>query len=168
MFTKIALRDAAVLAAVATLWAFVAHHSAGDGVAADLAGVVLGVGFGVVVFLLHEWGHLLGGLAAGARFIEPPSVKSVYLFSFDTKCNSRSQFLWMSFGGFFVTGVALWIVYGWLPPELLATRVARGAIVFLTTLTVVLEFPLVIVSLFRYSALPSIEVFETEKTEPAA
>jgi hypothetical protein len=75
----------------------------------------------------------------------------------------------MSFGGFVVTGVALVVAYQWMPGDWLATRVARGAVVFLASLTVFLEFPLVVWSLIRYDALPSIEVFETEAAEdPAA
>ena len=84
----------------------------------------------------------------------------MYLFSFDTQRNSRSQFLVMSVGGFIVTGLALVFAYQALPDGLQATRVARGAILFLASLTVFLEFPLVLLSFIRPNALPPVEVFD--------
>jgi hypothetical protein len=168
MFGKMAARDAVILATVATGWALVAPLSAGSGPVADLSGLVLGLGIGAGAFLLHEWGHLLGGLAMRSTVRAPESLRSVYLFSFDSKKNSRQQFLVMSFSGFAVTALAVWFAYGLLPGELLATRVARGAIALLTSLTVFLEIPIVIVSLLRRSALPPVEVFPVERTEEEA
>jgi hypothetical protein len=110
--------------------------------------------------LLHEWGHLLGALATRSRVLPPDRLGSGYLFSFDSRTNSRSQFLVMSFSGFVVTGLAIVCALGPLDEPLLASRVARGAIAFLASLTVFIEFPLVIYSLVT-SRLPPIEVFET-------
>ena len=168
MFLKIAIRDALILAAVVGLWTVAASYSAGSGPVSDLSGLILGLGVGVGAFLLHEWGHLLGGLAMGAVMHAPKSLRSGYLFSFDTKRNTRPQFLVMSFSGFAVTAIAVWFAYGVLPSDLLATRVARGAILFLTSLTVFIEIPIVIVSLLRPSALPPVEVFEVDATESEA
>jgi hypothetical protein len=58
-----------------------------------------------------------------------------------------------------VTGVVLWAVYSVLPSEWLATRVARGAVLFLAALTVFLEFPLVIYSLVR-NQVPPVETVD--------
>ncbi len=165
MFWKLAGRDGLILAGVAALWVLAAPWSGGRGALADLSGVVVGLGLGVGAFLLHEWGHLLGGLAARSEVHAPASLRSVYLFSFDSKRNSRRQFLVMSFSGFAVTALAVWLAYGLLPGELLATRVARGAVAFLASLTVFLEIPIVLVSLLRPKALPPVEVFQaTPKT----
>ncbi len=166
MWWRIAARDAVFIGAVVALWRFLAPLSGGDGALADLSGLLIGLGVGVSTFLLHEWGHLLGGLASGSDVRAPKTLTSAYLFSYDTKANSRRQFLVMSFGGFIVTGLAIWLAYAWMPGELLATRVARGAIVFLASLTVFIEFPLVIFSLFRWQSMPSVEVFEPEPPEP--
>ncbi len=164
IFRKLALRDAIVLALVTTAWLIVAPFTGGTGPFADLFGVLLGIGFGISVFLLHEWGHLLGGLAAGSRaFRAPATLRSIYLFSYDVKKDGRGTFLAMSFGGFAVTGAALVVAYGMLPAELLATRVARGSVAFLASLTVLLEFPLVLVSLVRHQSLPTVEVFAEEE-----
>ncbi len=166
MFSKIAVRDALLLVVVALLWTFVAPLSAGGGALADLSGLLVGLAVGVATFLLHEWGHLLGGLASGSEVRAPKSLRSAYLFSFDTKANSRRQFLIMSVGGFIVTGAAIWLAYFVMPGELLATRVARGAIVFLASLTVFIEIPLVLFSLVRWESMPSVEVFEADAAEP--
>ncbi len=157
-FWKFAARDAIVLAVVAALWFWFAPFSNGVGLRSDLVGVVLGVGFGIGVFLLHEWGHLLGALATGSRVHPPDRLGSGYLFSFDSGANSRRQFLIMSFSGFVVTGLAVWCALGPLDLPLLAARVARGAIAFLASLTLFIEFPLVLYSLVA-SSLPPVETF---------
>ena len=65
----------------------------------------------------------------------------------------------MSLSGFAVTAVALFVVYGLLPEPLLATRVARGLILFGASLTLFLEVPLLTISLVRGSILSNVEVF---------
>lgn len=159
-FWKFAVRDALIFSVVGVLWTTFVHLSAGTGLWSDLAGLLLGLGFGACVFLLHEWGHLLGGLATGSTMHAPERLTSRYLFSFDSRHNTRKQFLAMSFGGFVVTGLAVWCAYGALSEPLQAARVARGVIMFLATLTVLLEFPLVIWSLVA-SSIPPVETFES-------
>ena len=84
-------------------------------------------------------------VSSGHTVRAPGSLRSASLFSFDSRANSRRQFLIMSFSGFAVTGLAVALVYTVLPEGELATRVARGVVLFLTALTVVLEFPLVVI-----------------------
>jgi hypothetical protein len=165
MLWKRALRDAGILALAALLATKLAPLSAGTGMRSDWSGVVAGLAIGVSVFLLHEWGHLLGALGSRSDIRLPDRIGSLYLFSYDSQRNSRRQFLIMSLGGFAVTGISLWAVYALLPDGPLATRVARGSVLFLASLTVVLEFPLVLWSLAR-STLPPVEVFRTHKDEP--
>jgi hypothetical protein len=104
--------------------------------------------------MAHEWGHLLGALASGSALRRPTSLRARSLFDFDSKQNSRAQFFAMSFPGFVATAVALWVVYALLPSDLLATRVARGAVVFLAFLGVVLEVPLVVYALVSRKVPP--------------
>ena len=163
-FPRFALRDAAIIAGVVLVWTLASPLSAGDGPVADLSGGVCGVAFGVAAYLLHEWGHLLAGLASGSVVHPGPSLGSRFLFSFDSKRNDRRQFLIMSAGGFVVTGLAMWIVYGGLPGDLLATRVARGAVSFLAFLAVFIEFPLVIWALVRRD-LPPVDTFVPDGPE---
>jgi len=149
MFQKFALRDAAIVGAAAIAWLTVAEFSAGSGPLGDLSGVVTGLLIGASGFVLHEWGHLLAAFAAGASARPNTHLKTSLLFSFDADHASLAQFLVMSVGGFAVTGFFLWLVYGFLPDGLLATRVARGVVLFQASLTVLLEFPLVAIGAFR-------------------
>jgi len=156
MFVRLALRDLALVAVVVGAWQALAPLTGDTGALADAVGVALGLAVAAACYVGHEWGHLAGALATGSRVQAPASLRSISLFSFDSKANSRRQFLVMSFSGFAMTGVALGIVYGALSGDLLATRVARGAVLFLTTLTVVVEFPLVFWALLR-DDLPPVE-----------
>ncbi len=165
MFGRIALRDGLFVAVAFLSWQGFAQLTAADGALADALGVVLGLSVALACYFGHEWGHLLGALATGSKVAAPEKLTGLSLFSFDSKVNDRRQFLVMSFSGFAMTGVALAVVYFLLPDGLLATRVARGGVLFLTTLTVVLEFPLVVWALVRQD-LPPVEAFES-RTAPA-
>lgn len=162
MFERLALRDLGIVAGVAALWRLLAPLSDGGSPLADFVGVPLGLSVALACYLGHEWGHLLGALASGSRVAAPRSLAAVQIFSFDSKANGRGQFLAMSFSGFAMTGVALLLVYGVLPDGLLASRVARGGVLFLTALTVLVEFPLVAWSLLRED-LPPVEAFPIER-----
>ncbi|MCG8591847.1 MAG: hypothetical protein MJE66_21345 [Proteobacteria bacterium] len=163
-FWKLALRDAGILAAAGAAWWWAAPLTTGTGPVADFLGLVVGVGLGVGILLLHEWGHLAGALATGSHVRAAASLSSRYLFSFDSKRNTRSQFLVMSVGGFLVTGAAVAVTYGLLPDGALASRVARGAALFGVFLMVVIEFPLVAWALLR-PTLPPIEVLAEHRRE---
>ena len=159
VWLRLGLRDLVLLAAFGALWWWTAPWSAGEDFVADFFGLAAGLGIGIGHYLLHEWGHALGGLATGSVIRPAASLKSRFLFSFDSRANSRGQFLVMSFSGFLVTGVVIWAVYALLPSEWLATRVARGAVLFLAALTVFIEFPLVIYSLVR-NRVPPVETVD--------
>ena len=162
MLRRFALRDTLLLVGVGTLWWKAAPFTQGSGPVADLLGVLAGLGLGMGAYVIHEWGHLLGALATRSALRMPEQLTSISLFSFDSRHNSRTQFLAMSFSGFAMTGIALLVVYGLLPEGQLATRVARGAVLLLTSLTVFLEFPLVVWSLAR-SDLPPVETLESHR-----
>ena len=158
MFGRIAVRDLAILAAVVLGWTTLGSLTVGDSPLADGLGVVLGVGASICAYLGHEWGHLAGAVLMRSRVAGPAGWRSLSLFQFDSKANDRRQFLVMSFAGFAMTGLALAIVYGALPDGWLATRVARGGVVFLALLTFVLEVPLVFWALLR-DDLPPVDGF---------
>lgn len=164
MFAKLLLRDLLIAGAVVGLWLLTAGLSGGNGPLADLVGALLGVGAFVVGHLAHEWGHLLGAWAIGAHAAAPARLTSPFLFSFDSRRNSQRQFVIMSLSGFAVTGLSLYVAYGLLPEPLLATRVARGLIVFGASLTLLLEVPLLVASLLSGSILSQVEVFPAGRT----
>lgn len=154
---RLALRDAALAAGAIGFWTLTAELSAGRGVVADFFGLLAGLAVGVVAYLLHEWGHLAGALAVGSVVHPSRSLRSPFVFSFDSKRNSRQQFLVMSLGGFGVTAAAIGVAYGLLPDGLLATRVARGAIGFLAFLGVAIELPLFVYTLLG-GGVPPVDV----------
>ena len=98
-YAKHFARDLALVAAVTMLWVYTAGLSAGDGVVADLTGLVLGVALGVCALPLHEWGHFVGAAASGSVTRPAESLRKVFAFSFDSRGNSQRQFLAMTFGG---------------------------------------------------------------------
>ncbi|MFT5033452.1 MAG: hypothetical protein ACI9OO_001384 [Bacteroidia bacterium] len=153
-FSQLALRDA-VLASVAVLaWWLLSPYSAGYGAWSDFAGVVLGAGLGFCAYIAHEWGHIVGGFLSRSVMRPGSSMTSFSNFVYDSRQNSRPQFLFMSLLGFIPTGIAVWLFYRYLPEGELATDVARGIVLFLVLLGVVLELPLVIWALVRKDLPP--------------
>lgn len=147
MFAKLLARDVIIVALTALIWRLGAHPSATPGLVGDFAGVLAGVTIGACGYLLHEWGHLLGAWLAGSAVTAPRSVASGFLFSFDSRANTRGQFLSLSFGGWIASALVLWFVYAALPGELFASRVARGVVAGNMLLIVLIEIPLVVYSL---------------------
>jgi hypothetical protein len=147
VFGKMFVRDLGIVSGAAALWWLLADRSAGTGPVADFTGVLVGLAVGLCPFVLHEWGHLLGALATRSSVQPPTKLATPYLFSFDSKQNSRKQFLAMSFAGWAVSIAVAWAIYAVLPDDLLATRVARGVVVLAIGLVVVIEIPLVLYSL---------------------
>lgn len=144
---KFVLRDGVIVLAAVAAWGFFASASAGQGPAADVSGVICGMLGGAVAFVLHEWGHLLAGLAAGGTFPVAKDLKTPFLFDIDPD-NSVRQFTIMSIGGFVVTMLGILFVYTQLPGDLLATRVVRGVVLFLASLTLFLEVPLLLFTIW--------------------
>jgi hypothetical protein len=156
VFAKMLLRDLAIVGGAGLLWLVLAGHSAGTGPLADFTGVLAGFAVGLCPFVLHEWGHLLGAVATRSTVQPPTTLATPYLFSFDSKRNSRRQFLAMSFSGWAVSIAVAWAIYTQLPPDLLATRVARGVVVLAIGLVILIEVPLVAFSLLT-GRVPPVE-----------
>lgn len=74
-------------------------------------------------------------------------LSSAFLFRFEAETNTLAQFVVMSLAGFAATAVAVRLFYAWLPDDLLATRIARGGVLFLALLGLVLELPLLLYGL---------------------
>lgn len=153
-FSQLALRDAALVVLALLTWWLLSPYSAAPGPLADFLGVVLGAGLGFCAYTAHEWGHIAGGWLSRSVMRPGTSLKSFSNFVYDSKQNNRAQFLLMSIMGFIPTGIAVWLFYTALPEAELATQVARGIILFLVLLGVVLELPLVIWALLRKDLPP--------------
>jgi hypothetical protein len=130
-------------------------------------GGIVALALGATAFALHEWGHVLGSFAGRSRMRASASLASHFVFSFSPK-NSLAQFLAMSFAGFAATAAVLWVFYTPLPDAWLASRVARGAALFLAFLGVTLELPLVGVALYR-GATPGVAAVKVpRRADPPA
>jgi hypothetical protein len=156
MYAKLFARDLALFGIAILFWKLGAGFSAGQGLFGDVAGVVAGLSTGVCVFLLHEWGHWLGAVATGSTIVPAKSLASPFLFSYDSRQNSRQQFLVMSFGGWIASAAVALAAFAWLSPELFAARVARGVVGLNVVLIVLIEVPLVVFSLLT-GRVPPVE-----------
>ena len=161
MYAKLLARDAAIVGAVVLLWQLGARYSGGSGALSDFTGLVLGVLLGVCALPVHEWAHLAGAVASRSAVSPGESLRGLFVFSFDSKRNSQSQFLAMTFAGWVGTAAAVAVAYGLLPSELLATRVARGMAVLSVVLVVATEIPLVVRALWT-GRIPPIETLRAQ------
>lgn len=153
-FYHLALRDVAVFAATVLVWHYAAAYSQGSGALSDFAGVAVGALVALCSHLLHEWGHVVGGLAGRSVMQPGKSPKSLSLFVYSSKGNSKKQFMLMSVCGFIATGIVVLVCFFVLPDDYLASRVARGYSLIQVALAVVLEFPLVAWALFGKNLPP--------------
>lgn len=154
MLKKLAMRDGIALILLVLLYVTLARYSGNQVWWSDFVGVVTGVGIGLCAHYLHEWGHVAGALISRSQFTVNDNMRSLSVFTYDSSANSRGQFLVMSFAGFAMTALVVWLVFSTLDGNLMAERVARGSVLFLVFLGVVLEIPLVIYSLISRRVPP--------------
>lgn len=162
MVAKLAVRDLTILTVAVLLWGLASGFSAGGGAVSDFSGLVVGLALGSCAFIVHEWGHFLGALAARSAVRPGQSLRSLFVFSFDSRLNSRGQFLAMSFAGFAATAAAVWASYALLPSDLLASRVARGVALVSAFLGVFIEVPLVGWALWT-GRVPPVETLDSHR-----
>jgi hypothetical protein len=143
MYLKFALRDLGLALGALLLWALVARRSAVPDAIGDFSGVLAGVLLGATALLTHEWGHFLGALAGRGPVRPGASLRSPFVFRFDSRRSSQAQFLVMSVGGWLGTVAAVWAAAALLPGGELASRVARGTTLISAVLAFAIEVPLV-------------------------
>jgi len=113
---------------------------------------------GLVAFELHEWGHWLGATKVRAAITPARSLLSPFLFNFDSKANSRRQFLAMSWPGFLATAVFL-VIFQWgLPDTHPAATLTRQIGWGLAAVTIIIEIPLALWTLAG-GRIPPVPVF---------
>lgn len=157
-FRKLMLRDLALLVLTVFGWALFAPISGGEGWLANFVGAGLGLAAGACAWVVHEWGHVLAALLARSKLRAATKLSSIYLFGFDNKTHTRGQFVAMALGGFVATALVFTGMILYLPPDLLATRTAQGVVMLEIALTVTLEVPGLLLGIFAYSKLPSVDV----------
>ena len=134
------LRDLAVIAATLALWRWSRELDAAHATLATPVAIAAGISAALSSFLLHEWGHLLGAMAARSSVEFPPHIRSVFLFKFGGD-NDRRQYLWMSGGGFASSILVIALLLWTLSFHALADWVAIGLVVAGVIATFVLELP---------------------------
>lgn len=134
------LRDLAIIIATLLLWSCSRHLDASHSALATPVAVLAGISAALAGFLVHEWGHLLGALAAGSAVEFPSTIRSVFLFKFGAG-NDRRQYLWMSGGGFVASILVIALLALALSFRALADWVAIGLVVAGVIATFILELP---------------------------
>lgn len=157
-FRKLFRRDLALLVATVLGWALFAPISGGEGWFANFVGAGLGLAAGACAWVAHEWGHVLAALMVRSKLRAADKLSSIYLFGFDNKTHTRGQFVVMALGGFAATALVFTGMILYLPSDLLATRIAQGVVMLEIALTVTLEVPGLLLGIFAYSKLPSVDV----------
>ncbi|MBT8139526.1 MAG: hypothetical protein KJP25_07145 [Gammaproteobacteria bacterium] len=147
-------RDSLLLLVAVLLWFGLAESQRDATALGDFFGVIVGAALVLGAHLLHEWGHLLGGLAGRSAMRPADSFSALSIFAYAPRENSIQQFLLMSFGGFAFTAAVVWFSFAVLPDGYLATHIARGYAVLQVVLALLLEVPLVFWALIRKEIPP--------------
>jgi hypothetical protein len=159
MFAKLAIRDLAVVALCIGCWMLEAQLREAGGALHWLLIAAAAVMTFLVNYFCHEWGHLLGTRLAGSVYHPANTLKTFYLFHFDTQHNSVRQFLAMAAGGLIASTVLLpfwWVV---LPLHTVAGIAAMVLIVLGYLATLATELP-VAWRIARGAQLPHGKLFE--------
>lgn len=151
---KLAARDLLIAALLVGVWTTERRFMPGDGALFWVLSIAAGLGYAVMGFLLHEWGHLTGSRLAGAVVHPAPRLFSPLLFHFDTSANDRRQFLWMSMGGYAVSAAWLTFVLATADTARWSGRIALGFVVIGAIGTVVAEVPTTL-RVWRGAPLPT-------------
>jgi len=139
-FGRLAARDGGLLALALGVWA--ADARVADATVAGAVLALLAGGLAVLcAFLVHEWGHWLGGRLAGATLHPPERWTSPFLFHFDPERSGRRAFLALSGGGFAASVAAVGVLAAAVPWQGLAGRVTLVGVALGVAATLVLEVP---------------------------
>jgi hypothetical protein len=143
MFAKLAIRDLAAIAVCIGAWMLEAQLREAGGALHWLAIAAVAVASFLANYLCHEWGHLLGAKLAGGVCHPSNTLKSFYLFHFDTRHSSVRQFLAMAAGGLVASTILLpfWLTV--LPLHTAAGIAAMALIGLGYVATLATELPVV-------------------------
>lgn len=140
-FIQLLLRDGAIAIGVLGLWQVLLAQAAGGSGPVALSVLVAALTT-FLGYLAHEWGHLLGALAARSAFELPATpFETFFLFRFDRARNSRGQFFAMASGGFAASILTVILLVALLPRGLLASWIALALVGLGVAATLVIEVP---------------------------
>jgi hypothetical protein len=132
---QLILRDWVALTVVFWLW----QLEGTGGLALVILTAALTTGLG---YLAHEWGHLLGAIAARARFQLPATpFESFFLFRFDRDRNTRAKFFAMALGGFAASILSVVLFVWLLPGGVAATYLTLALVALGVAATLIIEVP---------------------------
>lgn len=154
VLTKLAVRDVAIAALLIGIWTVEPRFTPTDGALFWLLSVLAGLGYAVMGFLLHEWGHLAGSKLSGSVVHPAPTLTDPLLFHFDTSVNDRRQFLWLSFGGYLVSAAWLTFTLATVDTSRWSGRIGIGFVAVGVLGTIVAEVPTT-VRVWRGAPLPT-------------
>jgi hypothetical protein len=159
MFAKLAIRDLAAIALCIGCWVFESQLREGGGALHWFAIAAVAVMTFLANYLCHEWGHWLGARLAGSVCHPANTLRTFYLFHFDTQRNSVRQFLAMAAGGLIASTILLpfWLVV--LPLHTAAGIAAMALIALGYLATLATELP-VVLRIARGAPLPQGALFE--------
>ena len=141
MFIKLALREALLFILCLLCWRLDAALRPQGGVFAFGGALLAALSTVLVAFLAHEWGHLAGAWARGSVVYPPRSLRSVFVFYFDTDRNSGNQFVAMSLGGFATSALGVALLIAILPLDAWSGRIALALVGIGVIATLILEVP---------------------------
>ena len=146
--TKFIIRDILLTALVLLLFLIGTENT--------IMQILMGLGIGLVIYLVHEWSHYLGAALTKAKFKTASALYSPFLFSFDSNANSYRQFIDMSWPGFAATLTCLAILYLYTS-DMLWAEVACIAALVLGAFTLLVEGPIFLWALIRQE-VPAVEI----------
>ena len=150
--TPLVLRDVSAVVLLAAAWWLEPGFRDGSALGWAVA-VVTGVLTAFVVFLVHEYGHLVASLATGAKVSYPRWPVTALIFHFDSAQNDRRQFMWMSMGGYVATVIAVGLIIAFCPLDAWSGRISLVLAGAGTVVTFVLEVPITL-RVWRGAPLP--------------
>ena len=140
---QLALRDGAIVIGVLGLWRVLLQQAPGmEGPGLIALSTATALPTTLLGYLAHEWGHLLGAMAARAAFKLPATpFESFFLFRFDRDRSSRAQFFAMALGGFAASILSVLLFMLLLPRGVLATYLTLGLVGLGVAATLIIEVP---------------------------
>ena len=168
--TSMLFRDALIVLAALSIWAAAySWFQFSDLLIAKvlMAADALIVGF-IVASLFHEWGHYAGARGSGSNTTRfAGKALSIFRFNFDFEQNTKTQFLWMSYGGQIGHWGILTVLFFSLPHNNLAEIVLLSSIFGFCVFALLVEYKIIWQVLRGMDPLESLKKLTSKKLRTA-